>query len=190
MKTMTFLRSSALAVTGLVLAACSEPPGATPEEARIDPQTPAATSAPAGHPILTVYKSPACGCCEQWVFHLADHDFQTRVKDTDRLPEWKQKLGVGSRFQSCHTAVDEKSGYVFEGHVPASVIRQFLAEKPADAIGLAVPGMPIGSPGMERGDYFEPHDVLVMQKDGGSRIYVHIDAGNPEGLRKAGRRQP
>ncbi len=85
----------------------------------------------------------------------------------------KQEKGIGSEFQSCHTAVSAK-GYVFEGHVPATVMSDFLAQPPEGAIGLAVPGMPVGSPGMEMGERFTPYDVVLLKGDGSSEIYRHI----------------
>ncbi|HEY1059843.1 MAG TPA: DUF411 domain-containing protein [Limnobacter sp.] len=89
------------------------------------------------------------------------------------MPALKNKLGIDSRYRSCHTAVSAE-GYVFEGHVPAKYIRQFLKEKPQDAIGLVVPGMPAGSPGMEIGADFSPYQVLLLTRDGQSRVYATV----------------
>jgi hypothetical protein len=99
-------------------------------------------------PSVTVSKDPNCGCCGAWVAHLRQAGFSVSVRDTKELPAIKERLGVPSGLASCHTA--EVSGYVVEGHVPADAIKRLLNEKPA-ATGLAVPGMPIGSPGMEGG---------------------------------------
>jgi hypothetical protein len=87
----------------------------------------------------------------------------------------KHDLGVLPEWQSCHTAVT-KEGFVFEGHVPAKFIEQFLAAPPEGALGLAVPGMPLGSPGMEMGDRFTPYDIVQMNKDGSSRVFAHVDS--------------
>lgn len=120
-----------------------------------------------------VYKSPSCGCCGEWVEHLNSNGFTTAVHHPENLALLKEQKGVAAEYQSCHTAVSQQ-GYVFEGHVPASVMEDFLAAPPEDAIGLAVPGMPVGSPGMEMGDRFTPYDVVVLKRDGSSDIYRHI----------------
>ena len=85
----------------------------------------------------------------------------------------KQRFGIAPQYQSCHTGVSA-DGFVFEGHVPARLIKKFLAEKPAGAIGLAVPGMPIGSPGMEMDERITPYDVLQLNKDGSTSVYSHV----------------
>ena len=101
--------------------------------------------------------------------------FSSTVSDTDQMAAIKKQLGIAPRYQSCHTGV--VGDYIFEGHIPAQVMQRFLAEKPADAIGLAVPGMPVGSPGMEMGDRHDDYDVLLLTSDGGYRVYQHISAG-------------
>jgi hypothetical protein len=120
---------------------------------------------------LTVYKSPTCGCCRQWVTHaqsvLSSYDIKTH--DLEDLTEIKTRLGIPEPLQSCHTAIT--GPYVFEGHVPADLIKQFLAERPK-ALGLAVPGMPVGSPGMEMGPRKDPYDVLLFDKAGKTRVYA------------------
>lgn len=120
-----------------------------------------------------VYTSPSCGCCGDWVEHLKSNGFTTAVHHPDDMALLKEQRGVAREYQSCHTAVSQQ-GYVFEGHVPASVMAAFLAETPEGAIGLAVPGMPVGSPGMEMGDRFTPYDVLLLKRDGSSEVYRHI----------------
>lgn len=122
---------------------------------------------------LDVYKSPTCGCCELWVEHVDAQGFKSSVQHPDDMNAIKDKFGIKPEYQSCHTAVS-KDGYIFEGHIPARLVKQFLAEKPANAIGLAVPGMPLGSPGMEVGDRITPYDVLVLQKDGTSAVYARV----------------
>ncbi len=91
------------------------------------------------------------------------------------LNKVKSANGIAPRYQSCHTAISA-DGYVFEGHIPAPTIERFLAEKPQDVIGLAVPGMPVGSPGMEMGNRHDDYDVLLLKKDGSVEIYEHISA--------------
>ncbi len=120
-----------------------------------------------------VYKSPTCGCCGDWVEHLHDNGYSTSVHHPDNLTLLKAERGVAEQYQSCHTAVSQR-GFIFEGHIPAWVITDFLAAPPEGAIGLAVPGMPIGSPGMEMGDRFSPYDVLLLREDGSSIVYRHI----------------
>jgi hypothetical protein len=135
------------------------------------------SSMPASGPpsVLDVYKSPTCGCCGQWISHLQSNGYQARVHHPDDLDAIKKQYRIGPQYQSCHTAVSAE-GYVFEGHIPAWVINRFLAEKPKGSIGLAVPGMPVGSPGMEMGERFMPYDVLLLKSDGGSEVYTRITA--------------
>ena len=107
--------------------------------------------------VITVHKDPNCGCCTGWAEHLATAGFEVKTVDTTRLDAVKKRLGVQSDLAACHTA--EIDGYVIEGHVPAAALKRFLDEKPK-ATGLAVPGMPIGSPGMEGGT---PETYAVIQ---------------------------
>ena len=120
---------------------------------------------------MTVYKTPTCGCCRAWVEHARSTlvGYEIRTHDMDDLSEVKARLGVPEALQSCHTAIS--GPYVFEGHVPADLIKRFLAERPK-VLGLAVPGMPVGSPGMEMGSRKEPYDVLLFEKTGATRIYA------------------
>jgi len=123
---------------------------------------------------MEVFKSPSCGCCGKWVEHVEAAGFAVAVKNRQNLSSIKREFGIGPRYQSCHTGVAE--GYVFEGHIPASFVRRFLEEKPVDAIGLAVPGMPVGSPGMEMGERFDSYDIMLLKADGSSEVYAHVDA--------------
>lgn len=123
---------------------------------------------------LNVYKSPTCGCCVDWIEHAEENGFETKTFHPQNLTQMKLDMGIQGRFHSCHTAVSE-SGYLFEGHVPAKLVKQFLANPPQGALGLTAPGMPMGSPGMEMGDRFQPYQVLLMKKDGGYEIYATID---------------
>jgi len=108
---------------------------------------------------VTVYKSPTCGCCGNWVQLMRDAGFKVDVVDTDQLQQVKAEAGVPIALQSCHTA--EIGDYVFEGHVPIETVIRFLEEKP-DVHGLAVPGMPVGSDGMEMGGRVDPYDVIAF----------------------------
>lgn len=118
-----------------------------------------------------VYKSPTCGCCEKWIEHMAKAGFSLAPRDmsSGELMRQKVRLGLSGPQASCHTA--EIGGYVVEGHVPADDVKRLLTEKP-DAIGLAVPDMPVGSPGMEAGDAKEPYDVLLVKKDGTTEVFA------------------
>jgi hypothetical protein len=117
-------------------------------------------------PEVTVHKDPTCGCCGGWVAHLETHGFQVKVIETTELNRVKARLGVPFDLQACHTA--QVMGYLIEGHVPAAALEKFLREKP-DALGLSVPGMPSGSPGMT-GEY-EEYDVILFGKKDERHIY-------------------
>ena len=124
---------------------------------------------PATKPVaIKVYKTPECGCCKAWVKHLRANGFVVETMDMPDLSLVKQKYGVKPALQSCHTAV--VNGYVIEGHVPADLITRMLKERPAIA-GLAVPGMPSGSPGME-GALKQQYEVLTFDRAGHSRVYA------------------
>ncbi len=124
---------------------------------------------------MDLYKSPTCGCCGIWQEHAQERGFAFTVhhRDNDELTLEKLRLGINLRYHSCHTAV-AADGSVFEGHVPAYLIHQYLAAKPADSLGLAVPGMPLGSPGMEAGDRLDPYDVLLLKTDGSTEVFASI----------------
>jgi hypothetical protein len=116
----------------------------------------------AAEPLVRVHRDPSCGCCSGWVQHLQKAGFPIEVVDSKDLDAVKARLGVPDDLAACHTA--EVSGYVIEGHVPAVALKRLLAEKP-DAAGLAVPGMPVGSPGMEGGNE-EPYEVILFGSTG------------------------
>jgi hypothetical protein len=120
---------------------------------------------------IEVWKSSTCQCCGAWVKHLEANGFAVKVNDTTTgaLAALKREAGIGDKLASCHTA--KIDGYFVEGHVPGSDIKRLVAERP-DAVGLAVPGMPVGSPGMEQGDEFEPYDVLLVEKDGSTEVFA------------------
>lgn len=122
------------------------------------------------YPEMTVYKSPSCGCCKAWVEHVRAAGFTVKTRDTDDLAPIKQSMGTAGKLESCHTAV--VGGYVVEGHVPADLIARMLREKPAIA-GLAVPGMPMGSPGMEVPDGTkDAYEVIAFDRKGKRSVYA------------------
>ncbi len=121
---------------------------------------------------VEVWKSPYCGCCKDWVAHLESSGFAVSVHEVGDLDGARRQLGMPERYASCHTA--KVAGYLLEGHVPAADIRRLLADKPK-AIGLAVPGMPVGSPGMDGPVYNgrrDPYDVLLVQGDGLASVFA------------------
>ena len=118
---------------------------------------------------ITVYKDPGCGCCKNWIEHLVKHGYAVDAKDTPAMAEVKRTLGVPEALTSCHTAV--VNGYLIEGHVPAADIAKLLKEKPKVA-GLAVPGMPMGSPGME-GPRQQHYQVLSFDKNGKTKVFAN-----------------
>ena len=122
----------------------------------------------AAGPQITVYKTPTCGCCGMWVQHLKDNGFTPVVKEVQSTAEYRNQYGVPEKLMSCHTA--KVGAYTIEGHVPAADIQRLLKQKPKGA-GLAVPGMPIGSPGMEQGGRRQPYSVLLFQKDGTTSVF-------------------
>ena len=118
---------------------------------------------------IVVYKSPTCGCCNAWISHLRANDFTVDAIDIPDTTPVAARHGVPDALRSCHTA--EIDGYAIEGHVPAADIRRLLDERP-EAAGLAVPGMPLGSPGMEMGGQRENYDVILFTRSGGSEIFA------------------
>lgn len=178
--------SAFLAGSSVLLVACGAAPGAASASDRVAlaavpspvqaaaettaasaTATTAATSSaatPAHLPLIRVHKSPSCGCCGVWVDHVRAAGFPVEVHDTEDMMTVKDRLGVPEPMMSCHTA--EVDGYFVEGHVPAEDIKRLLAEKPK-ARGIAVPGMPLGSPGMEMPDgRTQPYEVALVGGDG------------------------
>lgn len=123
--------------------------------------------------VLLVHKTPTCGCCKKWIEHLKDNEFKIDTQDHQSLEDIKREYDIKPQYRSCHTAVSS-NGYIFEGHIPSKYITQFLSENHSEAIGLSVPGMPLGSPGMEVGDRFMAYDVLILYKDGSSEVYAEV----------------
>jgi hypothetical protein len=124
---------------------------------------------------MIIYKSPSCGCCTAWVDHIKHAGFSAKIQHPQNINLIKNTLGVASTYQACHTA--SLNGYLFEGHIPATVIKNFLGDQP-DALGLAVPGMPMGSPGMDTAGSFNPYHVLLLKKDGTSEVYATVSSNN------------
>ena len=156
-----YLRYLALIVSLLFLAACSEGEDHDAKTASIT--------------TLDVYKSRTCQCCQQWIQHMENTGFETKIHHPADLNRVKDDHGIAPEYQSCHTAVTS-DGYVFEGHIPARFVQQFLENPPAGAIGLSVPGMPAGSPGMEMGDRFMPYQVWLLKKDGSAEVFASVDS--------------
>ncbi|MBX3560362.1 MAG: DUF411 domain-containing protein [Sphingomonas sp.] len=119
--------------------------------------------------VIEVVKTPTCDCCTGWIEHLRAAGFTANVTDVPNLHPVSQRLGVPEQLHSCHTA--SIGGYVVEGHVPAADIVRLLDERP-DILGIAVPGMPIGSPGMEQGDRREPYQTIAFTRDGRLSVFA------------------
>lgn len=158
-----FNRRTFLVAVPFALAACSTGARESTANQTREPATPVGLSE------IVVHKTPTCGCCGAWIDHLRADGFTVRVIDVADTSPVAHRLGVPDALRSCHTA--EIDGYAIEGHVPASDIRRLLAERP-DAAGIAVPGMPLGSPGMEMGDRRENYDVILFDRAGGTRVFA------------------
>ena len=127
------------------------------------------TAQSSAKPQMTVYKSATCGCCEKWVAHMRANGFEVKAIDVDDIDKVKREHGVPESAASCHTAV--VNGYTVEGHVPADAVLKMLKEKPAIA-GIAVPGMPMGAPGMEMpGGQKEAYSIVCFDKAGKTTLY-------------------
>jgi len=118
---------------------------------------------------MVVYKTPYCGCCTNWIAQMKDKGFNVKTIVKDNFDDLKRQKGIETKNFSCHTAMID--GYVIEGHVDYSAIKKLLTEKPTDVVGLTVPGMVIGSPGMEMGNKKMPYNVLAIKKSGKTVIY-------------------
>lgn len=157
-----------MAFGGLILAGCSPAGGqksSSSENASAGETLPTAQKA-----AMTVYRDPSCGCCEAWAQIAEDAGYQVTLLDDNNMTAVKQRLGVPGELASCHTAVVDD--YVVEGHVPLNQVDRLLRERPTDIRGIAVPGMPIGSPGMEVPDgRTEPFQVIAFDAQGGTSIY-------------------
>ena len=118
---------------------------------------------------LLVTKTAYCGCCKHWVEHMKKAGFDVQVKEVEDVGPTRARLGVPEAMRSCHTS--EIGGYAIEGHVPAADVKRLLATKPK-AAGIAVPGMVMGSPGMEHGDHKEPYQVILFDKTGKTTVFA------------------
>ena len=148
-----------LAVTFVVAAVVLAPPVSSAQQKLAEPKTP-----------ISVWKTRTCGCCTLWADHMRANGFDVKVQDVDNLEAIKGKLGVSPALSSCHTA--QAGRYVIEGHIPADVVRRLLKERPTTIAGLAVPGMPIGSPGMEvPGGQRQPYAILTFDRNGQTTVY-------------------
>jgi len=139
---------------------------------------PAQLNAQMSKPTVEVWKSPTCGCCKDWIKHLEANGFQVKAYDKGNTA-MRRELGMPEKFGSCHTA--KIDGYVIEGHVPAKEIHRLIKERPK-ALGLAVPDMPIGTPGMDGPEYggqVDPYDVLLVQRNGGATVYQAYTTQRP-----------
>ena len=128
-------------------------------------------AAGAAQPVIEVYKTATCGCCKEWVRHLEANGFTVKARDVDNPSDYREKFGIPAQYGSCHTG--HVNGYAIEGHVPAADIKRLLADKPK-ARGLAVPAMPMGSPGME-GPRKDPFDVLLVKDGGKTAVYKRYE---------------
>jgi len=176
---MTFYRTALatifLTTSAALLSACSDSQATAETASKSAPvEQPRQETADATGTELRVYKSPTCGCCGDWIEHADAAGFHSAVHHPDNLTQLKLDMGLPGQYHSCHTAVSEQ-GYLFEGHVPAKLMQRFLQQPPADALGLAVPGMPMGSPGMEVDNRFDPYQVLLIKNDGSYEVYATIE---------------
>jgi hypothetical protein len=164
------LAKASILASVFIMTACSD---ASDSPDITVPQTAANDSTKTTPIELTVFKSRTCGCCQKWIDHAEEYGFDITANNVTFLSELKDDKGIAPNYRSCHTA-ESKEGYVFEGHVPAKFIKQYLATVPADSIGLSVPAMPVGSPGMEMGERFMPYQILLLHADGSSTVYAEV----------------
>jgi len=167
-------KATLIATLSLVLMACDT--SSTPTQL-LDSQNSKAVQT-ASTEQLTVYKSPTCGCCGKWLDHLAQSGVPNVGQNSDSMSVIKAELGIQPQYQSCHTGVS-KDGFIFEGHVPAKYVKQFLENPPENALGLSVPAMPLGSPGMEvpdgnGGTKFMPYKVILLMKGGEAKVFADV----------------
>jgi len=158
---MTLRRIFSLLLVAVAASACTDANAAPQAEVQPDPDL----------PTVLVYKSPTCGCCIGWIEHLEAEGFTVDARDVRDLMTVKRDGGVPAAMSSCHTAIVD--GYVVEGHVPADQVKRLLAERPNIA-GIAAPGMPIGSPGME-GANAQPYQILSFTHGGQAAVFADVD---------------
>ncbi len=153
----------------LAASGCAENDASTSGSQALAAEAPAAAGQEL--PTVLVYKTATCGCCNGWIEHLEAAGFTVDARDTRDLMVVKRDAGVPTQLSSCHTAIVD--GYVVEGHIPAEHVKSLLADRP-DVAGIAVPGMPIGSPGME-GANPQPYQVYSFTRDGQAAVYAEVD---------------
>jgi len=130
------------------------------------------TESYSGNMNMTVYRSPSCGCCGVWIEHAKHHGFQITDITTDDMEAVKREHNIPRDLASCHTTIID--GYVMEGHIPVDDIKRFLKQTP-NVVGLTVPGMPLGTPGMEAGDRKQPFDILAFDRNGQVQVFKHYE---------------
>jgi hypothetical protein len=135
----------------------------------------AVAEAEVAYPEIVVYKGPQCGCCEKWADHLVEAGFEVKVKEVADMDQIKAKHGIRPHLETCHTAIAD--GYIIEGHVPAASVKRLFDERP-DVAGIVVPGMPMGSPGMEEGppENYEHYSVLTFDDQGATKVFDRYQA--------------
>lgn len=185
----TFIQGSAVFLVAAVLSACGQSDidasNASPVEAETTQVAQVVAENPADNTDLlknvsaTIYKDANCGCCKEWIEHTQSYGLHSTVEHPADLLLIKDRYGVPAETRSCHTAITT-DGYVFEGHVPAKYVAEFLQNPPAQAIGLAVPGMPVGSPGMEYQGQFAPYQIMQINKDGTKQVYVEVESAEQQ----------
>ena len=164
------IRFMSLSVVGLLVAGCAQA-DATPDASDTALAVASADTPGGSLPSVLVYKTPTCGCCNGWIEHLEAAGFTVEARNITDIMSVKRDGGVPVAMTSCHTALID--GYVVEGHVPIDQIERLLSERP-DIAGIAVPGMPVGSPGME-GRNAKPYQVLSFSRDGSTSVFAEID---------------
>lgn len=121
---------------------------------------------------FVVYKNPQCGCCDKWVDHVQNAGYSVEIRQVSDMSDIKEQYGIDESMQSCHTAVHQRTGLVFEGHIPITHVTSLIQTPVEGAIGLSVPGMPLGSPGMEVGNRKDPYQVRLLKEDGNALTYA------------------
>lgn len=161
---MSGLAATGIVATGVALNSCTTTQNST---AQLVTDTSTVRQSPM--PKLTVFRSPTCSCCGKWIEHMKAAGFQIQDEITEDMSTIKQQYRVPDDLSSCHTAL--VNGYVVEGHVPAEDVQRLLAEQP-NVAGIAAPGMPVGSPGMDSGDEVEPYTVFSFTEDGNTAFFA------------------
>lgn len=159
---------------GIYVASSHNDPNHTnqPETEVVDSVWDRETESYSGNMNMTVYRSSSCGCCGGWIEHAKQHGFQITDIKTDDLEAVKQEHNIPRYLSSCHTTIID--GYVMEGHIPVDDIKRFLKQKP-NVVGLTVPGMPLGTPGMEAGERKQPFDILAFNENGQVEVFKHYE---------------